>query len=115
MVTGGQDPLGLGRVFAVPPGGVRIVQAPPGGPRGVVILDRVDEVSRDETAYCIHGQTTCMSCQAWCWLGDKTHALVTSGDTAPMCRPCAKDHMDNAPQMRPVVNAHDHRRADGPH
>jgi hypothetical protein len=77
-----------------------------------VVLDRV-EPGKPKPDYCTHGRATCMGCQAWCWLGDQTHDLVSSGRAGALCRQCAIRY---APANTSVLgNAGDHRRANGPH
>lgn len=106
----GPDPFGLTAAGLT---GVQVAQVPAGGWTSAVVLDRVVDVAREDTAYCIHGQATCTWCGAWCWLGDRTHALVSAGTAAPSCRQCAARY---APRTAgPVGNAADHRRSDGPH
>lgn len=93
------------------PAGARIVV--PAGPVNPVVLDRVVDIAQQDTPYCVHGRTTCVSCGHWCWLGDRTHDLVLSGGCAPMCQPCATRYLP--PGVTRSSNVGDHRRADGPH
>lgn len=89
--------------------GVKMVSYTPGMP--VVVLERIEAgVTPD---YCIHGRVTCYWCPEWCWLGDRTHDLVSSGQAAPICKECAAKLIPQG--SRPVNNVGDHRRADGPH
>ncbi len=97
---------------------------PPGLPEGemhmvamrtdrVVVLDLVDDLPREQTPYCVHGQTGCHRCHRWCWLGHNSLADVLNGRAAPVCRPCANELLEDG--ATPVGNAADHLRADGPH
>ena len=79
-----------------------------GGGIDIVLLDRVEPGVTPE--YCIHGKTSCVMCGEWCWLGDKTHDLLVTGQAAGICIPCAA-----VPRDHPRRHIHDHRRADGPH
>lgn len=117
-----QDPFGINARLAATTGdgidvsAVRLVDPTrwqAAGGVDVVLLDRVADVDRDATAYCVHGQTTCLRCRQWCWLGDRTHHLVSTGQCAPLCRPCAAEVVPGT--HRPVANAADHLRADGAH
>jgi hypothetical protein len=63
--------------------------------------------------YCVHGKATCMGCDEWVWLGDKTFEVVRSGAAAPLCEPCALRLIP--PDAELVDRIHNHRRADGPH
>lgn len=77
-----------------------------------VLLDRIEPGVTPP--YCTHGRATCMGgCGEWVWLGDKTHDMVKSGSSLPLCLQCARRLIP--PDVRPVGNAGDHRRADGPH
>lgn len=106
--------------FFVKPTGVAFVQPKrnPDGSGSIIVLERiVDGVTPD---YCIHGKVTCWWCEKWCWLGDNSHQLVSSGDVTPMCKECANEawataEAQGAKRPRPITNAMDHRRADGPH
>ena len=82
----------------------------------VVVLERIEvgpfgDVITPE--YCIHGKTTCYGCREWCWLGDKTHEAMMSGDAVGLCLQCA--HTMLPKDVRPERNLNDHRRTDGPH
>lgn len=80
----------------------------------LVLLDRIEPGVTPE--YCVHGRTTCCSCNEWCWLGDKTHDVVASGKAAPLCLQCANEKLPKPSKIQgPVTNLRDHRRADGPH
>lgn len=92
-----------------PPRPRRLVQARR-GPVDVVVLDRVADVAQADTPYCVHGRACCVACGAWCWLGDRTHDLVTAGGYAPLCTRCGRGYGVTADD-----HAGDHRRADGPH
>ena len=81
------------------------------GGMSVVVLDRIEPGVTPE--YCIHGKVTCHGCDVWCWLGSETYQLVSSGRIVPLCQPCATKMIP--PDSKPVRNANDHRRADGPH
>jgi hypothetical protein len=78
-----------------------------------VILDRCEDLSAEQSDYCLHGQATCAACGQWCWLGSATQQAVTSRSASPICRPCAATHVPAG--TRPVRNVRDHRRADGAH
>lgn len=78
---------------------------------GVVILDRVEPGVTPE--YCVHGKSTCYTCQEWVWLGDKTYEVVASGRAAPLCLQCAPQVLPQS--VRPSERIQDHRRAEGPH
>jgi hypothetical protein len=80
--------------------------------RDCVVLDRV-EPGEPKPDYCVHGRVTCAVCYEWCWLGDKTHEAVASGRLTPLCHQCVVQYV--SPDVRPVGNLGDHRRADGPH
>jgi len=100
----------------LPPGtitGSKLVQPKPDERGGytVVVLDRVEHGVEPE--YCVHGKATCHGCSDWCWLGDNTYELVASGEVMPLCQECASKMIP--PDSKPIRNAGDHRRADGPH
>jgi hypothetical protein len=78
----------------------------------VVVLDR-SEPGDPLPDYCVHGRTTCIGCNEWVWLGNKTLDVVASGKAAPLCRQCAIRQMP--PDLRPYDHVTDNRRADGPH
>lgn len=86
----------------------------------VVVLDPVLP-GMPSPDYCVHGQCTCMAagCRNWCWLGDQTYRVVTSGQADPICKPCADRIWPTALRdgMAPIPIGHvtDHRLADGPH
>lgn len=90
----------------------------PDGGGAVIILERIVEgVTPD---YCTHGKVTCYWCGEWCWLGDQSYDIVRSGDAASMCMECANEKWTKAqaegiPLPRPLKNAGDHLRKDGPH
>ncbi len=98
------SPLGL------PPGDAHMVRMQTDT---VVVLDRVEDLPREQTPYCIHGQTTCTRCFRWCWLGHRTHEEVLAGKVAPVCKPCAGELLGEG--ATPIRNAEDNLRADGPH
>jgi hypothetical protein len=77
----------------------------------VVLLDRIEPGWTPP--YCTHGRATCITCDEWCWLGDKTHEVVVSGRAAPMCMQCAARLVPTDAERAGHVQ--DHRRADGPH
>lgn len=67
-------------------------------------------------SHCIHGRTTCVACGQWCWLGDKSHDLVVSGEALPVCMPCMELSRKASPfGVVPTSNAEDHLASDGPH
>lgn len=77
----------------------------------VVVLERV--TIHRTTDYCVHGRVKCVTCGHWCWLGNRTLDLVSTGAALPVCQPCVRELI---PPGTPVdCNANDHRRADGPH
>lgn len=78
----------------------------------VVLLDRIEPGWTPP--YCTHGRATCMGCDNWVWLGSETAKLVTAGDAAPLCLPCA-DRLIPPDSRTPDRHVADHRRADGPH
>lgn len=80
-----------------------------GGP--VIVLDRIEPGVTPP--YCTHGKVTCYWCPEWCWLGDKSFEVVSSGKAAPICLQCATRLLP--PDSKPIDNLGDHRRADGPH
>lgn len=41
------------------------------------------------TDYCVHGETKCLNCGRWCWLGDGTLKKVLEGKAQPWCQECA--------------------------
>lgn len=76
-----------------------------------VVLDRIE---RGKTpSYYVHGQTTCMGCGDWCWLGDQTYQMVTANRYAPFCRQCAQQWPQDEMTFGRVVR--DRRITDGPH
>lgn len=89
----------------------------PDGSGPVIVLDRV---TQETPPYCVHGRVTCLWCDNWCWLGDRSHDIVKAGEAAPICMECATAKWKQAEALgmevpRPIANAGDHRRADGPH
>lgn len=78
---------------------------------GVVVLDRIEPGKLPD--YCIHGRATCVTCDNWVWLGDKTHDIVANGTAAPICRECANRLIP--PDRSPVEHISDRRRTEGPH
>lgn len=80
-------------------------------PVDVIVLDRIEPGV--VPPYCTHGRATCVACDEWVWLGDKTGQAVTSKAALPLCLQCARRLLP--PTARPVRNLGDHRRADGPH
>jgi hypothetical protein len=89
------------------------VARPKGRATTAVVLERTDDVAQADTTYCVHGQVQCGVCGAWCWLGNETYKLVSSGSAAPLCMPCARTRVPA--DARRVRGANDHRRSAGPH
>lgn len=54
----------------------------------VVVVERI-EPGEPRPDYCIHGRATCYICDEWCWLGEQTYTLVSTGTATPMCLQCA--------------------------
>lgn len=52
-----------------------------------VVLNRV--AGNPDPPYIPCGRTRCLVCDQWCWLGDKTLALVSAGGAQPICTWCA--------------------------
>lgn len=69
----------------------------------VLILERVEPGVTPE--YCVHGKTTCLWCDEWCWLGEHSYDVVIEGQASPMCRECAAELIP--PDSKPVRNVHD--------
>ncbi len=80
-------------------------------PGHLVVLDRITDESTLPD-YCVHGRATCVACGHWCWVGSKTHDVITGGDAKPVCMECAQEYYDPGTRLGHVD---DHRRADGPH
>lgn len=60
-----------------------------------VVLNRVvDDPDQERHA---HGKTRCVACDAWCWLGAMTFALVAAGGAQPICTHCAQTFTIAAP------------------
>lgn len=85
----------------------------PDGLATVIVLDAVEDVP--EPDYCIHGRATCMgpACEKWVWLGHASIEIVSNGEALPICGKCAL--MMVPKDAEPIRNAHDNKRADGPH
>jgi hypothetical protein len=80
------------------------------GRLGCVVLDVVEPGV--VPPYCVHGKTTCYSCDEWVWLGDRTAEAVLSGSVVGICRACAARFIP--PSTRPTGHLDDTRRGD-PH
>jgi len=76
-----------------------------------VILDRIKDIDGDPP-YCTHGYATCVKCDEYCYLGNKTAEVVASRQAFPLCRPCA---LERTSLLAKVMQVEDHQRADGPH
>lgn len=60
----------------------------------IVVLDRI-EPGEPQPDYCTYGRASCVRCNEWCWLGDKTAEAVAVGGAAPLCLVCATQHIDS--------------------
>jgi hypothetical protein len=70
----------------------------------VIVLERIDP-SRDPT-YRVCGKVTCQKCDQWCWLGNRSYALIIEGKTVPLCLSCATT-LGVAVLGSPVANVED--------
>jgi hypothetical protein len=77
----------------------------PGDRHQVVVLDRIEP--GELPPYCVHGRATCINCDEWVWLGDKTHDLVAEQGVAPLCRECANRIIPRGEGVEPIGNAGD--------
>ncbi len=77
----------------------------------VVVLARIADDPTPE--HCIHGRVECVRCHEWCWLGDQTLTVVTSGEALPLCHQCAVQVIP--PDQRAYKTVADRPAADGPH
>lgn len=53
-----------------------------------VFLDRVLSVPKPD--YEVYGKTTCVTCDDWCWLDERTYFVVVRGQAAPLCIECGQ-------------------------
>lgn len=60
----------------------------------VVLLDRIEPGQAPD--YQTRGRVSCVACDEWCWLGDKTYEAVLSGAVVGLCLVCAGRMIPNS-------------------
>ena len=83
----------------------------PGSSGTVLILERISDVP--EPDYCTHGYVQCIYCYEFCWMGDQSVEMITSGEAFPLCVTCAPKLIPEGTE--PIRQVQDHKRKDGPH
>jgi hypothetical protein len=60
-------------------------------PSKVIVVERKRDGEQPE--YCVHGETRCVGCNAWCWLGNNSLKQIVEGDSTPWCQQCAAEKL----------------------
>lgn len=58
----------------------------------MIVVVALPRVSDGEPSFHPFGQTPCVACSLWVWLGSESLGRVVSGQASPMCMQCLERH-----------------------